>query len=276
MASILAVGINLMDKYLDQGIMYPGGNELNVAVYASRQGHSSAFMGVFGTDKAAPYIRSVLEKEQVDCCHCRVEQGETGDALVKLVDGERIFCGHNDGGVTGKYPIHILPEDLDYIHGFEVASTSLYGRMPAEEVINLCNSGLPVSYDFSNHAPKALIDALLPHLNYAFFSCAHLPQQEIMDLLYYAKALGCPCCIATQGERGAHALYQGHMLYQPAIPVAVVDTMGAGDSFIATLLTAHAADPTLGGMEQALMAAANYASSVCMQNGAIGYSFPLS
>ncbi|MDI8993119.1 YdhR family protein, partial [Salmonella enterica subsp. enterica serovar Anatum] len=41
-------GDNVVDKYLHSGIMYPGGNALNFAVYAKLADIPSAFMGAFG------------------------------------------------------------------------------------------------------------------------------------------------------------------------------------------------------------------------------------
>ncbi len=43
--SVLGIGDNVVDKYLHSGIMYPGGNALNFAVYAKLADIPSAFMG---------------------------------------------------------------------------------------------------------------------------------------------------------------------------------------------------------------------------------------
>lgn len=45
--SVLGIGDNVVDKYLHSGIMYPGGNALNFAVYAKLADIPSAFMGAF-------------------------------------------------------------------------------------------------------------------------------------------------------------------------------------------------------------------------------------
>ncbi|EJX54678.1 hypothetical protein [Enterococcus faecium] len=43
---VLGLGDNVVDKYENLGIMYPGGNSLNFAVFAKKLGHESSFMGV--------------------------------------------------------------------------------------------------------------------------------------------------------------------------------------------------------------------------------------
>ena len=42
---VLGLGDNVVDKYENLGIMYPGGNSLNFAVL-QKLGHESSFMGV--------------------------------------------------------------------------------------------------------------------------------------------------------------------------------------------------------------------------------------
>ncbi len=41
---VLGLGDNVVDKYENLGIMYPGGNSLNFAVFAKKLGHESSFM----------------------------------------------------------------------------------------------------------------------------------------------------------------------------------------------------------------------------------------
>jgi len=47
---ILGLGDNIIDRFVDRGIDYPGGNAVNVAVYARRLGAESGYLGVFGDD----------------------------------------------------------------------------------------------------------------------------------------------------------------------------------------------------------------------------------
>ena len=47
---ILGFGNCCVDYYIQQGIAYPGGNGLNVAVFAKDNGMDAAFLGTIGTD----------------------------------------------------------------------------------------------------------------------------------------------------------------------------------------------------------------------------------
>lgn len=56
------------------------------------------------------------------------------------------------------------------------------------------------------------------------------------DPLPRIAALGPTQVLLKQGERGAVALIDGERLHQPAVPVSVVDPVGAGDAFVAGYL----------------------------------------
>ena len=54
---LCAVGDNVCDCYIDEGVYYPGGNSVNVAVNCKRNGCSEVnYIGVFGDDDKADYI----------------------------------------------------------------------------------------------------------------------------------------------------------------------------------------------------------------------------
>ena len=61
MIRILGLGDNVVDRFLDRGRMYPGGQAMNVAVYASMLGAESGYLGVFGTDEMAMLNKAVLK-----------------------------------------------------------------------------------------------------------------------------------------------------------------------------------------------------------------------
>lgn len=93
MTSLIAVGDNTMDVYLDRNIEYPGGNALNVAVFASRLGTRSAYLGCVGDDRYGQRLLDCLQQEDVDASRCRTLPGANGWACVDNIDGERVFLG---------------------------------------------------------------------------------------------------------------------------------------------------------------------------------------
>ena len=50
---IAAIGDNVIDRYLNKGVMYPGGNAVNVAAHASMLGAQAAYICLLYTSDAA-------------------------------------------------------------------------------------------------------------------------------------------------------------------------------------------------------------------------------
>lgn len=65
MIKIACVGDNVVDiNYID-GIVNPGGNCVNVAVYCSQMGHKAAYVGVLADDDYAKVITDSLKKTRL-------------------------------------------------------------------------------------------------------------------------------------------------------------------------------------------------------------------
>ncbi len=102
---IIGVGDNVVDVYLDQNKMYPGGNSVNVAVLTKRAGaEASAYIGIIGDDKTGDLIKNSLAEEGLDLSHLRVIHGSNGRNAIQLHEGDndRMFVGSNFGITDGK------------------------------------------------------------------------------------------------------------------------------------------------------------------------------
>ena len=121
---LIGIGDNVCDVYLHLAEMFPGGQALNVAVFAKMQGIDSAYLGVFGDDEVAEHIKNTLSEFGVDTSHCRHVHGENGYALVTLIDGDRVFLGSNKGGVGRDFPLVLDDNDIEYIRQFSVVHTT--------------------------------------------------------------------------------------------------------------------------------------------------------
>jgi fructokinase len=62
------------------------------------------------------------------------------------------------------------------------------------------------------------------------------PGREEGDAQALAEQTGCPTICVTSGSRGAGLLHDGKWYWEDANPVQVVDTIGAGDAFLSTLI----------------------------------------
>jgi fructoselysine 6-kinase len=76
----------------------------------------------------------------------------------------------------------------------------------------------------------------------------------------------------TRGAAGALALEHGQSRAQPVIPTRVADRLGAGDGFIAGLLTARLAGVALADQ---FAAGAPNAADICRHRGAFGHETPI-
>ncbi|WP_109472675.1 PfkB family carbohydrate kinase [Ornithinimicrobium cavernae] len=265
---LVAVGDNITDCYPAAGQMFPGGNCVNVAVHAARTGAKSSYIGAIGRDERGAQLRDALDAEGVDATRLRVLDGPTGYATVLHRDGERSF-GAYDRGVA---PFALDDADLDFIAEHDVAHSS-YAAGLDQQLADIADR-VPLSFDFDAHAGDDYARLVIPHVTYAFFSASHLTVPATEDLLHWAcDESGVRVALATRGSAGA-MLYDGDdLVVQPAIPVDTVDTLGAGDAYIANVLAGLWADlPTA----ETLRRAAEEAASVCTRLGAFGYPLALS
>jgi fructoselysine 6-kinase len=95
-----------------------------------------------------------------------------------------------------------------------------------------------------------------------------LELDEIKKLAVEISAKGPETVLFTRGPKGAVLYKQGNFYMQGVIPTEVVDTLGAGDSFIARLLVGILKEEKI---EAALQNAAKAAADVCKTLGAYGY-----
>ena len=165
---LAGVGDNVVDRYRDLGTMFPGGQALNVAVYARRFGIESAYLGAIGDDVAGRHVLSAMRAEHLDLIRLRVIPGPNAFAEVTLRGGNREFTG----GSAGVSKFRLDPEDLDYLAGFDLLHSSESSYL--EDQLALLASVRPISFDFSVRRDPAYIRPLLPHVAIAEFSLADL------------------------------------------------------------------------------------------------------
>lgn len=258
---VCAVGDNVVDRYLDQGQMYPGGNAVNVAVHVRRLGMRAAYIGVIGTDVAGRLVASSLRNEGVLTDHVRTLDGPNAWAAVELVDGDRVFVA-SDKGVSR---FELTQTDFSYLSEFELVHVGYAGGL--ESQIADIAKYTKVSFDFADK-PLEFAEPLLKHCTYATFSAGDGGLERGKQIIERALAAGARTVIVTAGSAGAIVGDSGGVNHVAAEPVDVVDTLGAGDAYIAAFLVS-----TLKGnpREAAMRSAGRYAAEVCQQYGAYGY-----
>jgi sugar/nucleoside kinase (ribokinase family) len=285
---ILGMGDNVCDIYLHTKTMYPGGQALNVTVFAARQGAEASFLGVFGKDELAAHIRKTLDELGIAHLRCREYEGENGFARVSLVNGDRVFMGSNKGGVIQKHPIILDDEDLAYIAEFDLLHTSNNGFVDGE-LPKLDKLPCLVSYDFSlSWKEEGRIQKVAPYVDFCFVSCGNAERETVERLMRRIHEAGCSVIIATMGKAGALLFDGENLLSQSAGKEPAIDTMGAGDGFASAFLVSAVSEFKRRGITgraeaflrrevyaAALTKAAAFATEVCMVSGAFGYGVPV-
>lgn len=229
---IAAVGDNCMDVYDALGTAYPGGNPVNVAVYTLRLGDAASYTGVVGTDAYGSIMRRALEEKGVDVSHLHTAPGCTAISHVALVDGDRVF-GDYAPGVMDTF--RLTEEDVDFLATHDLVVTGLWGMIEGD-LPKLRARGIPVAFDCANRPGDPAAERAIPHTDYLFFSFDDGTEEALRALLQSLHARGPRLVVATRGELGS-LCWDGQHFYEGGIvPCQVVDTMGAGDSYIAGFL----------------------------------------
>jgi fructoselysine 6-kinase len=266
MVTIAAAGDNVVDCYEFLGQMYPGGNALNVAVFARRNGASASYLGAVGTDTAGKLIRSALRAEGVNLERLRVRPGMTAFCVIGHRHGDRVFL-RSDVGVS-RFELDTL--DLRFIARHDAVHVSQSSGLDhrLEDLASL----VPLSYDFSTRRDPEHIAAVAPHCFLASISGGDLTTEAADEIAAQALAAGARYVLVTRGADGAFLTHAGGTTRVGAAPRTVVDTLGAGDTFIARVLVGLVAEEK----PDAVMAdAARRAADTCGSSGAFGYGLPL-
>ncbi|PKF88643.1 fructoselysine 6-kinase [Bacillus sp. BA3] len=265
---LIGIGDNVVDFYKDQGKIYPGGNSLNVAVLCNRlNDEQSSYIGIVGNDGAADHVLEALQKEKIEISRVRQAVGENGMAVVALdKDGDRIFIGSNKGGIQSRLGIVLNDKDLDYIRQHDLLHTSVYSRI--EHNLPILSQFIEISFDFSTNQEDHYLQKVCPFVNYAFFSGSNLNEAECNVLIQKVHSFGTKVICVTRGEKGALLSTENQIYEQAIIQTKVVDTLGAGDSFIAGFLSSYVQGQDV---YKALQKGASVASQTCQDYGAFGY-----
>lgn len=312
MFRIIALGDNNIDFYEDSGVSYPGGNCPNVAAYAALCGYPSAYIGTVGNDRQGDVFRDGLSGAGVDLSHLRAAEGRTSYARVRVEGGDRKFSGY-DRSIIDANPLCFDTGDLAFIRTFDLIHSSIYSEFSEGEFDRLRELNIPISYDFSvewsrehmecldeaylselKPVAEDFLSSMCAKIDYVFLSCSHISEAETERVLKQCVEYGCKAAIGTRGLEGSLA-FDGHAIYrQKAYRTSVVDTLGAGDSFLTRFLLTYfdgirLLDSCRGSfqndgyderdiaeyhqklMEDALSQAALFAAYSCQTEGAFGF-----
>lgn len=229
---IATVGDNCIDVYENLSEAFPGGNPVNVAVYLVRLGEQASYTGVVGNDKYGDIMINALNNKGVDTSHIKKVNGNTAITKVELVNGERIF-GDYDEGVVADFKLS--QDDIDFLATHDLVVSGLWGKIE-NDLYKIKDKKVPIAFDFATKFHDPVVNIAIPNVDYAFFAYDEEESENLRLFMKEMHSKGPKIVVITLGERGS-ICYDGEGFHRYGIVKCnVVDTMGAGDSYIAGFL----------------------------------------
>jgi fructokinase len=250
----LVIGESLID--IVESDEHVGGSPLNVAVGLGRLGRDVDFLTYIADD---PYGRRIIDYVnaagvQIVSESRTAERTATARSTI-AEDGSADYVFDLDWQLSGTPPV----APPLFVHTGSIAAVQDPGCLAVAALIDTYRVSATVTFD-PNVRPSLIADrelavARIEHLiersdivkvsedDLRWIDPARPPEQVAQTWL----GLGPAIVAVTMADRGAVAYCAAGVARVPARPVQVVDTVGAGDSFMAGLLDALWGSGLLGG-----------------------------
>ena len=233
----------------------PGGAPANVAVGISRLGGTSGFIGRVGDDPFGALMQRTLLTEGVDITYLKQDEWHrTSTVLVDLNDqGERSFTFM----VRPSADLFLETTDLpcwrhgEWLHLCSIALSAEPSRTSAFTAMTaIRHAGGFVSFDPNIREDlwqdehllrlclrQALQLADVVKLSEEEWRLISGKTQNDRDICALAKEYEIAMLLVTKGAEGVVVCYRGQVHHFAGMSVNCVDSTGAGDAFVAGLLT---------------------------------------
>lgn len=259
-----------------------GGAESNVAIGLARLGASVAWCGRLGDDGVGELIERELRAEGVRVLAARDTEAPTGLMLKERPTSgtSRVLYYRRAGSGSRLAPADVPPglvEDAALVHLTGITSAlSESASATVDSVIDRAKAaGVAVSIDLNYRSALWTSADAAPHfarlLARADIAFAGADEAAIVlgpgsaeELARGLRALGPTEAIIKLGERGCYADVGEETLGRGAVPITAVDTVGAGDAFVAGYLAEWLANAPLAQRLDTAVAAGAFA---CLTEG---------
>jgi len=241
-----------------------GGGPANVAVGAARLGMKAGFVGKVGADSFGQHLTQILENNGVNI---------EGMVIDPIANTTLVFVALNQKGVPDfsffrhgtadtllridELPIKLL-QDTKILHFSSVSLTTEPSRSACLRAVEIArNAGATISFDPNLRLPlwvdkrsamaeilaaAGMADVLkMNDEEYLFLTGHPIEDCEKNDGMFWNGRL--KLLAVTRGEKGSVIFNNKETMRFPALPISVVDTTGAGDAYMAGLLTVLAELP---------------------------------
>ncbi|TKB95520.1 carbohydrate kinase family protein [Pedobacter cryophilus] len=273
---IVTIGEILFDVF--ENTKKPGGSSLNVSLHLQKQGIPVGFISAVGDDQNGEELLSYLKDQNFDTSHIQTSSLPTSTVTVQL-----------DKNKQASYIINkpVAWDDIalnnDLIELVKAADAFVYCSLTCRElkskntIYQLLEYAQLKVFDINLRPPFYEIETLKyllakvdilkineDELRYLTNELS-LPTLENEALKVLSKEFKLQLICLTLGDKGAKVYYKNEIYSHSGYQVNVVDTVGAGDAFLATFINYYLKGIN---MNQILEIASKIGSFVASQAGA--------
>lgn len=244
-----------------------GGDTSNCAIAAARQGARVGYVTALGADRFGDMYMDLWRAEGIDVSGiARNPEAPTAAYFIQPVAEGRDFTYYRKGSAASRMTPGMLPVEIIERSRFLAVSAisqaiSESARQTVDRAIDIARAaGVKLAYDTNLrlnlwdletareviHATARRADILLPSLDEARLLSGREDLDAVMD---FYGAMGAAVLALKCGEAGAVVEAGGTRRRFSPPRVAVVDTSGAGDTFVGSFLArlAQGDDPFMAG-----------------------------
>ena len=233
-----------------------GGAPANVAVGLARLGHKVGFVGKVGAESFGEFLTNVLRDNQVDVSGMAVDkEARTMLAFVSLThEGERDFMFYRHPSADMRLTPEEIPEQL-------IANAAIFHYGSISLISEPCRSATFHALEIAQKA--GCLISYDPNLRLGLWKTEELARKEMLHGMTYANIVkinddelefltgtrnfqegaarlldyGPALIIITLGKNGCYFYSLAAEGSTPGFPIQAIDTTGAGDGFVAGLLS---------------------------------------
>jgi 2-dehydro-3-deoxygluconokinase len=259
-----------------------GGSESNVAIGLQRLGVQSVWCGRVGADSLGQLVEREIRAEGVDVRIAVDPTAPTGLMIKERRTPATQRVSYYRGGSAGS---RIAPADVDEQLISQAALLHVSGITPAlsrqaESTLSYAIAAakaacVPVSFDlnfrgnlWSREGAAGVYRDIIPLADIVFAgddeASIAVGAGEPEDLARRIADLGPSQAVIKLGADGAVALIDSQVFHQEAVSVEAVDTVGAGDAFVAGYLAEYVSGR---GPKERMRTAASTGAFACLVPG---------
>lgn len=232
---------------------YPGGAVFNTAVALGRLGASTGFLCGLSHDLFGAQLAAALASSGVDHQLCPQSDRPTTLAFVTLTNGHARYAFYDENTAMRMLAPDDLPALDDDVTALFFGGISLVSEpcgsafealalREAPERVVMLDPNIRQGFIKDERAYRARLSRMIAVADILKLSDEDLvwlmPGQPEAAAIAALRDAGPALVLVTRGAAGAEAHHANGVVKVPAFPVAVVDTVGAGDTFNAGFLLA--------------------------------------